>query len=208
MRQVEGGIARLAIAAPLAGVVLIDRSRELDRPFEVGDVVYPGHRLAELPDLTSLVARASLFDVDDGRVLPGMPATVELDAHPGIEYAGVVRSVDHIAFEREQESSSRVFWVTVDLSSLDLERMRAGMSVKVSVDRNSPAESADAETLVAPRASLDLSDLDAPRARLADGTWRAVRLGACSPLHCVIAEGLEEGEALWRAGDEDEDSGS
>lgn len=133
LRQVEGGIARLAVQAPMAGVALVGRSSEQDRPWEVGDVVYPGHRLAELPDLSSMVVRARLFDVDDGRVEPGMAATVELDAHPGLGFAGRVRTVDPIAFQPGRDSTTRVFWVTVDLESLDLERMRAGMSVKVTI---------------------------------------------------------------------------
>jgi membrane fusion protein (multidrug efflux system) len=203
VRQVEGGIARLAVKAPIAGVVLIDRSWDDDRPFELGDVVYPGHRLAELPDLSSLVARARLFDVDDGRVLPGMPATVELDAHPGIEHQGRVRTVDRIAFERGHDSSSRVFWVTIDLESLDLERMRAGMSVKVTVDRTSVAGETGAAAVLAPREGLDLSDLSAPRALLADGSWRVIRLGPCAPLHCVVTEGLADGDALRRIGAEE-----
>ena len=48
--------------------------------------------------------------------------------------------------------------------------------------------------LVAPRESLDLSDLEAPRALLPDGSWRAVELSDCTPLDCVVTGGLAEGE--------------
>jgi multidrug resistance efflux pump len=196
LRQVENGIAQLAVTAPNAGVVLIERSWDQDRRYDLGDVVYPGHRLAVLPDLESLVARARLFDVDDGRVEPGMRAKVELDAHPGFAFDGVVRAVDRIAFQRDRDSSARIFWVTVDLASLDLERMRAGMSVKVTVDRGP----ATAETGVrVPRESLDLSDLAVPRVRLRDGSWRTVELGECAPLDCVVRSGLTENDLLGRA---------
>jgi hypothetical protein len=184
------------VTAPSAGVVLIERSWELDRRFDLGDVVFPGHRLAVLPDLDSLVARARLFDVDDGRVEPGMRAKVELDAHPGLVFDGVVRTVDRIAFQRDRDSSARVFWVTVDLASLDPERMRAGMSVKVIVDRGTATEETG---LRVPREALDLSDLEAPRVRLRDGSWRRVELGGCAPLHCVVSNGLTENDRLGRA---------
>ena len=197
LRQVENGIKQLGVKAPSAGVVLIERSWEQDRRFDLGDVVYPGHRLAVIPDLSSLVARARLFDVDDGRVEPGMRAKVELDAHPGLVFDGVVRSVDRIAFQRDRDSSARVFWVTVNLATLDAERMRAGMSVKVTVDRGITT---DAIGLRVPRESLDLSDLAAPRVRLRDGSWRSVELGPCEPLYCVVTSGLADGDQLGRAG--------
>jgi multidrug resistance efflux pump len=196
LRQIEGGIAQLAVSAPIAGAALIGRNSEQDRQWEVGDVIYPGHRLAELPDLSTLMVRARLFDVDDGRIRPGMPATIELDAHPGVEFAGRAHSVDRIAFQRNRDGSTRVFWVVVDLDSVDLERMRAGMSVKVTFEPELGQGSEGA--IVAPRESLDLSDLESPRALLADGSWRSVEIGPCTPLECVIAQGLAEGEALGR----------
>jgi multidrug resistance efflux pump len=194
LRQVEGGLSRLAVTAPMAGVALLGRNNAQDRPWEVGDVVYPGHRLAELPDLSSLAVRARLFDVDDGRVAPGMAATVELDAYPGRPFPARVRSVDRIAFQRGRDTSTRVFWVMLDLESLDLERMRAGMSAKVAVETQPGGMAEDA--LVAPRESLDLSRPEAPRALLADGSWRAVALGRCSALVCVVDGGLAENEEL------------
>ena len=195
LRQVEGGIARLAVTAPMAGVVLLGRNSRQDRPWQVGDIVYPGHLLASLPDPATMMVRAQLFDVDDGLLEEGLRATVTLDAHPGLELGGRVRTIDRVAFQRDRGLGTRVFWVTVDLDSLDLKRMKPGMSVKVAVARELAADAGD-RALVAPRESLDLSDPASPRALLRDGSWRAVALGACSALECVIEEGLDEGASL------------
>ena len=86
--------------------------------------------------------------------------------------------------------------MVIDLDSIDLERMKAGMSVKVTSARDLAEGTEDA--IVAPRASLDLSDLDSPRVLLADGSWRPVEIGPCTPMECVIAQGLADGEALGR----------
>lgn len=197
LRQVEGGIARLAVTAPISGVVLFGRNNEQERAWEVGDVVYPGHRLAALPDPSTMIVRARLFDVDDGLLEPGLPATVTLDAYPDLEFRGRVRSVERMAFETDRSSSTRVFWVVVELEKVDLEHMRPGMSAKVAVALDLTAGQ---DAVLAPRHSLDLSDPAAPRVLLATGSWQRVELGPCSALECVIASGLEEGAALARIG--------
>ncbi len=171
-------------------------------------MIYPGARVATLPDLGTLVVRARLFDVDDGLIEPGAPAAVILDPFPDTVIAARIRHVDPMALQWEKKSSSRIFWVTVDLDTLDLERMRPGMSAKVIVgrsesDRDTPRHEASRDAvdpLVAPRSSLDLADPERPRLLLADGSWSEVKLGPCDPLRCVIEAGAEEGTRLaWTA---------
>jgi len=194
LRQIEGGVAALAIRAPQAGVVLLARSSQNERLWEVGDTVYPGEPLATLPDLTTLVVRARLFDVDDGAIEAGARVTVTLDPYPDRDFEGAVRTVDVVAFQHERDSSTRVFWVVVDLDEVDSRIMRPGMSALVRVRR--PVEGD--RVIVVSRESVDLGDLARPRVRLADGAWRTVTLGPCGPLDCVILDGITPGTALGR----------
>jgi hypothetical protein len=71
------------------------------------------------------------------------------------------------------------------------------MSIRATIER-APAEG-ESEALLAPRSSLDLSDPVAPRARLADGSWRVVELGECAPLESIVTRGLDEGDELGYA---------
>jgi hypothetical protein len=140
------------------------------------------------------VVRARLFDVDDGAIEPGSTATVTLDPHPERSYQGTIRRVDAIAFQRERDSSTRVFWVVVDLDGIDPRAMRPGMSARVRVERRM----GDGEVVVVPRESVDLTDLAAPRALLADGSWREIELGSCAPLECAVVAGIDAGVSLGR----------
>jgi multidrug resistance efflux pump len=207
----EVGIDDLQVVAPAAGVALVATNPQAERRWRVGDVAYPGALLVTLPDLQSLIVRARLFDVDDGLIEPGAPAAVILDPFPDTVIAARVRHVDSMALQSDKKSSSRIFWVTVDLETLDLERMRPGMSAKVVVgaaatdlgalpDHTAPDAAGRRDPLIAPRASLDLSDPQHPRLLLADGSWTAVDLGPCDPLRCVVEDGAMEGTRLgWVA---------
>jgi len=87
-----------------------------------------------------------------------------------------------------------VFWVIVDLDDVDPRAMRPGISARVRVERLK----SDAEVVVVPRESTDLTDLAEPRVLLADGSWRSVTLGPCGPLECVVDAGIEAGAAVGR----------
>ena len=145
---------------------------------------------AERPELSSMKVEALLSDVDDGKVAAGLRARCTLDTYPENEYWGTVVEVTLIAQEQDRNSMRRAFRAVVHLDSSDPELMRPGMSVKVEV-----LPAAVEQALLVPRAALDFSDGSA-RARLRDGSWVDVTLGACDEARCVVAEGLEEGAEL------------
>ena len=133
------------------------------------------------------------FDVDDGRVTPGMPAVCTLDTYPDEPIPCRVESVAPVAQEAERSTLRRYFRVRVALDRSDPERMRPGMSAKVEV-----VTAAVDDALLAPRAALDLA-ADPPRAARAGGGWAPVRLGACDAERCVVEDGLREGDRLAAA---------
>jgi hypothetical protein len=94
-----------------------------------------------------------------------------------------------VAQESKRQSLRRQFDVIVALDRLDAQRMRPGLSARVVVRRDSKGE-----VLLAPRAALDFAG-NSPRARLASGDMKDVKVGACNAQECVVG-GLEEGQAL------------
>lgn len=184
----EARLGLLTLSASRAGIVILENSWREDRPFQAGDSIYPGNVVGRLPDLSTMIVSASLFDVDDGRVAAGMPVVATLDAFPDLVFSGRVRDVDTIADQASFRSRRRVFRVRIDLDRLDVERMRPGMSVKVMIEQT------HRDVLRVPRRSLETTP--AERALLADGTWVPVALGACNAAACVVESGLEDGAGL------------
>jgi len=119
-----------------------------------------------------------------------MEALCTLDAFPSESFHGRVVDVSAVAQEAPRQPLLRSFPVRIQLDRLDLEKMRPGMSVRVEV--LGPAVRG---ALLVPRAGLDLS-AERPRARLAAGGFREVRLGPCDSSFCVVEQGLDEGTRL------------
>ncbi len=168
IRAAEDAIAALALDAPLDGVLVVATIPWEGRKVQVGDNVWPGFILLELPDLSEMRVRALLSDVDDGRLRPGMNAAVTLDAHPGIEFPGEVESITPVAQETGPRSLRRSFTVNVRLSRTDPERMRPGMAARVRV-----TTATKKDVLLAPRSAVDFSR--APSA-------------VCNLFECVVDE--------------------
>jgi HlyD family secretion protein len=187
----EEAIAALILRAPRDGIVVVrDHPWEGGRKLQAGDPVWVGFPIAMLPDLDSLRIKAALADVDDGKIAAGMPATVTLDGFPSIRYAARIAAISAVAQESRRSSLRRNFEVVVTLDRLDAARMRPGLSARVVV-RSGATPSA----LLAPRAAIDFSS-DSPRALLAGGGSRSVKVGACNAQECVVLEGVAEGESL------------
>jgi HlyD family secretion protein len=194
IQETEDALDELVLRAPRDGILILGDNRRENRKFQVGDSTWPGSAVVELPDLSEMRVDARLWDVDDGRIVPGLPVRVTLDAFPAEVYPGRIETVAAVAQETSFRSMRRAFTVRVALDRSDPARMRPGMSAKVEV-----LPPARAAALLAPRGALDLT-AKPPTARLADGTDVKVELGACSTADCEITSGLRDGQALRRRG--------
>lgn len=186
----ERDIDALSLEAPVDGILVVEEHPWENRKVRTGDSVFAGMTVMHIPVLKSMQVEAVLYDVDEGRIVPGMAAVATPDTFPDLELAGRVVEVAPVAREVEGSSLRRYFRVRVALDDEVPERLRPGMSVKVEIRGKGGREH-----LLAPRRALDLGT-DPPRAYLAGGGQRDVTLGPCSPSACVVLEGLTAGERL------------
>ncbi len=190
--QAESAVRSMTLAAPQAGIFVVQDHMWEPRKLKQGDMVHRGHTVARLPELSSMQVEASLSDVDDGQVEAGMAGECVLDAYPLRDFPCRVVSVSPVARESNRNSLLRFFQVRLELLEDDPEIMRPGMSVKASI-----VTDARDDALLAPRAALAVSD-DPQRARLRDGGEVEVELGPCNAHVCVVESGLEAGDRLAR----------
>lgn len=193
--QAEEAIEALILRAPRDGIALAANHPWEGRKLREGDNIWVGMTVAILPELSTLEVHASLSDVDDGRIKPGMEAVCTLDAYPSESFHGRVVDISAVAKESPRQPLLRSFPVQIRLDRVDVKKMRPGMSVRVEV-LGPEVRGA----LLAPRAAIDFSG-ERPRVALAGGAGgtRDIRLGPCDAAFCVVEKGLEEGARL-RAG--------
>lgn len=81
---------RTRIEAPIAGTVL-------SRGIEVGELATPGRVVAVLADLSQLEMRVFVPERELGKIAPGDPARVRIDAFPDRSFPGHVARIDEEA---------------------------------------------------------------------------------------------------------------
>lgn len=186
----EDAVHALVLTAPRDGIIVVEENPWEDRKFQVGDTVFPGWTVVGIPDLRRLRVRASLSDVDDGTLVPGMAVRCTPDIEPGLHLDGTIAEITPIAREQRIFSERRGFDVTIELASVvDDVLLVPGMSVRVEVEQQLP------DQLLIPRAAVDLTS-DPPTALRPDGSRSTIHVGPCSAHECVLIDGLEDGDLL------------
>ena len=184
----ERAIETMTLHAPSSGVFVLNEHPWFGgRKLEVGDNVWVGFPIAQIPDLSTLQVSAELFDVDDGRVKTGMPAKVVIDAFPGRTFDGTVNRVSSVAEEEGGRSLRRMFEVTVSLRDVEPNILRPGLSARVEVE----TRRIENATIV-PRHAIDMSG-EVPKLTSGAGTSREIDLIDCNQQDCAVELAGEDG---------------
>lgn len=144
IRTTEAAVDALTLRAPEDGLVVIGDTPRDRRKIQVGDQLWPGVIVARLPDLSGLRVEASLYDVDDGRLEPGMTAVVTADAFADRPMTGRVEEVAAVAQQPTNDSLRRVFRVVLSIAEKPFEGLRPGLSAKVEIPLRVGAQKAAA----------------------------------------------------------------
>jgi multidrug efflux pump subunit AcrA (membrane-fusion protein) len=107
----------LTIKAPKNGMVIYHRS--WNGKIAAGSQVSVWNPIvAELPDLTDMVSKTFVNEVDISRVKKGQDVKLKVDAFPDKEYTGSVLEVANIG-EQLRNYDAKVFEVTVQVNKMD-----------------------------------------------------------------------------------------
>lgn len=186
------GLEALEIKAPHDGILVYKRDwrGEITR---VGDTVWPGEPVAEIPDLAAMQARVYVLEADAGGLASGVPASVLIEAHPAIEYAAKVKKVDTLAKRRTGWIPVQYFGATLELQATDRNVMKPGQRVRavlaldaradaISVPRNAIFEK-DGKKIVYKRSGSEFVPVE-------------VGLGPAAVGRVVVESGLAEGDEI------------
>ena len=136
----QSRIAQMEIRAPLGGVVVFVSNYNQGplnaQPFKVGDSVYSGMNLAEIPDMGSLTMDAKVEETDRGRIGLGKDVLVHVDALPELLIRAKLTQISPLAELGTEYPPTRNFHAYASLEKPD-PRLRPGMNggMDIVIDR-------------------------------------------------------------------------
>ena len=182
----------LVILAPHAGFFYHKPNWRGERP-KVGQNVYRGMVLGELPDLNEMEAAVFVLENDAGGLKPELEAEVTLDAEPGKRYKAKVKTVAGIANPRERESPVKYFEVSLSLEQTNVAVMKPSSFVKARIflDRQ--------ENVITVPNQVLFSENGAHWVYVKEGSGfkkQLVTIGKRGPNRSVIDTGLKAGDKI------------
>jgi HlyD family secretion protein len=125
-------IAQMEIKAPITGIPSYAPNYSQGwnnvRPYKVGDNVYPGMNLAEMPDLNTLDMDVKVEETDRGRIAPGNDVRVSVDSLPELNFAAKLDRISPLAeLSTNEWPATRSFHAYARILHPD-PRLRPGMN--------------------------------------------------------------------------------
>jgi HlyD family secretion protein len=192
VNEIKKGMENFQAKADRDGVVIYKTKWNGDK-FRVGENVWMGQSILEIPDLNTIIAEAFVPEVDIGKVKAGQRAEVKIDAFPDKVYSGTVKSVGTLVRPKAWDIPNKILDIQIALDQLDISVMRPAMSVKAKVETSS-VENCLAVPLKAVRTTAEGSMVKVKT----DQGWREqrVKLGESNGPEVVILEGLKAGDRI------------
>jgi len=188
----EKGLRSLRIEAPHDGLLVLERNWRGEVSF-VGDTLWPGQKIAELPDLSKLEARVFILEADGAGLKTGLPARLAIEGRPGEEHQATVTKVEPLAKTRDYQSPVKYFEATLSLARTEASFMKPGQKVRAVVR----LEEADG-VLAIPRGAVFEKDGKRVVYRREAGAFVPVEItiGRQSVSRVVLDSGLAAGDVI------------
>lgn len=146
--------------------------------------------IAELPDLSEMITKAYINEVDITKVLPGQKAKITIDAFPGKEFEGMILSKANIG-EQVRNFDTKVFEVIVLLSSID-SLLRPAMTTGISILTDSIPS-----CLQVPLEAIQVDSVSFVYKKTKTGFEKQeVVTGPSNDISICVAAGLQKGEQV------------
>jgi multidrug resistance efflux pump len=139
VKQFQASIESMIIKAASTGVVIYTVNHRNDK-HEVGDNVWRGRRVMELPDLSQLQVHLEIPERESARIAVGQSVKFVVEAAPDKQFYGEIIELASVIHTKSRNQPARVFDATVSMKDPDSTLMRPGMSVSAEIRLDSGAE--------------------------------------------------------------------
>lgn len=186
------GLDALEIKAPHDGILVYKRDWRGDIT-RVGDTVWPGEPVGEIPELKTMQARVYVLEADAGGLAKGLSATVVVEAHPALWYKAKIKKVDTLAKRRTGWIPVQYFGATLELDATDAAVMKPGQRVRavLALDARPGAFSVPRNAIFEKNGKKIVYKLDG-----ASFAPVEVTLGPAAVGRVVVEKGLAQGDEI------------
>ncbi|WDE08626.1 HlyD family efflux transporter periplasmic adaptor subunit [Thalassomonas viridans] len=190
--QLKKDLSMLEIKAPHEGLLIYSADWRGEKPKE-GKLLWPGQKMAELPDVSKMKAKLFVFEHEASGLAPGQKVELNLYAFSKLPFSGVVETVASFPASIKRADPQKYFEVVVTLDKQQTELFVPGRKLTASISVTEPVEK-----IVVPRQSLFSEDNKPYVYLFNNGEYyrQYVTLGQSSLSHVEVMSGLAENQQI------------
>lgn len=133
--EIEAGLGKLKVKAPRPGVML-HLSNHQGEKFDVGDQIFRGQAVAQIPDMQRLAVRMQLPERQVAQVQVGQRARIEVEGGAAPTLLGAVTAIGRVVRSRSRVKPVPVIDVEIEFESVpEGARLKPGQPVRVEMLR-------------------------------------------------------------------------
>lgn len=183
-------LSNFIIRAPSAGMIIYKRDRGGSKR-KVGSSINPWDNvIATLPDMTSMMSKTYVNEIDVSKVKVGQKVELSVDAFPDKSYSGIVRSVANIG-EQLPNADAKVFEVNIEVEGSD-PILRPSMTTGNKIITKSISN-----VVYIPLECVQTGTDSIPFVYTKNRKKQIVVLGEYNENDVIIEQGLNEGEKIF-----------
>jgi HlyD family secretion protein len=195
--EAEKELAQTEIIAPAPGMVVHReeyRSGQRRKP-RVGDSLVKNQPLLDLPDLSAMLVKTRIREVDLFKIGIGKKVTIEVDAYPQLSFKGTLCFIGVLALaDFGQRNDEKYFEVRIALDESE-PCLRPGMTTRTTIH----AQKALGTLTIPLHAVFDEHKQNYCYVVCPNATYekRSIKLGISNEQWVEVKEGLQEGECIF-----------
>ena len=190
VKDIEEVLSEFTVKAPAPGMVIYKREWSGNKR-KVGSMIDPFDRVvATLPDLTSMLSKTYVNEIDVSKMKIGQNVNITIDAFPKKMYTGTVSFVANVG-EKLLNSDDKVFEVQIKVAGSDLAlrpSMTTGNKIIVSTVK---------DAIYIPVECVQAGVDSIPFVYTKKGIKQIVLLGESNEKYVLIEKGLDAGTLLY-----------
>jgi HlyD family secretion protein len=190
VKDFEDVLANFTIYAPASGMIIYKKDR-LGIKRKMGSFIDSFDRVvATLPDLTSMLSKAYVSEVEINKVKKGQKVIITVDAIPSKTYSGTVFSIANIG-EKLPNTDSKVFEVMIKIDGTDM-NLRPSMTTNNKI----MIETFNNVTYI-PNECVHTGEDTIPFVYTKSGYHQIVLPGESNDKETIIKKGLQAGTRIY-----------
>jgi HlyD family secretion protein len=190
VNDLQDYLSQFTIMAPSNGMVIYKKERNGAKR-KAGSSINPWDlTIATLPDLSSMLSRMYVNEIEISRVKKGQNVQITVDAFPDKTYKGAVLSIANIG-EQLPNSDAKMFEVLVKVEDSD-PVLRPSMTTS-----NKIVISTFNDVIAIPSECVNAGPDSIPFVYLKNHTKQIVVLGKSNEKHVIVEQGLKPGANVY-----------